>query len=457
MSKTIKTNFVYILLLAVTALFIIIFTGSGLDVGLTIPFFVALGLYLIFKRPDIFFAFFIFIGILKGMLSERVSFFQTIDLTVLSLALLMTIVVLYYLLVKEKPPIFPKNITIVHFLFIVILGISVLYTPAPNYGKEKFFYFLIITSALLFSPIIMKQIGYKFEKIFDIILYSAFFYSVFHLAILFLRIAKGDMEGVLRFTIGGNPIAVSRTLGVGILFWIVNFSYNSRKQSFRDLFPIITIFIAMLSTNSRGPLLSLFVTIIVYIFLFTKKPLKNSIIIIGSMGLILSISLLLLPEQLTQRYSKVLEKELVVGQQGIQYVSNTNSRFQAWRSSIAHLSEHPGHLFTGFGLGAFPKLAMDRDIRGYPHNIFIEVLYESGLIGLLLISIFFIAIATYPLKQILSGNYSKELAAFYLAFIFFLTGAQLSGDLNDNRIIWLFAGFILIFISDECVLKTDDK
>ena len=86
-----------------------------------------------------------------------------------------------------------------------------------------------------------------------------------------------------------------------------------------------------------------------------------------------------------------------------------------------------------------------RDSRDYPHNIFFEVLGELGILGLFLIVWHF---STFLFKEI--KNFSNTLSesqktlffAFIMAAVFNFIAAQFSGDLNDNRRLWFFLGFI---------------
>ena len=81
------------------------------------------------------------------------------------------------------------------------------------------------------------------------------------------------------------------------------------------------------------------------------------------------------------------------------------------------------------------------DVLTYPHNIIMETLSQTGLVGLILllagIAVPLGVVATYtrlrtdPVVAVLVG-----------AFIFYFVSAQFSGDLQINRYVWTFAFFL---------------
>lgn len=82
----------------------------------------------------------------------------------------------------------------------------------------------------------------------------------------------------------------------------------------------------------------------------------------------------------------------------------------------------------GVGFGGYPLYAN----KNYPHNFFIEILSEFGIIGLFVLAlIIFVFIYTSPVKSYIrykSANYSF---IFPLVVLFFMRG-QISGDLSDS-------------------------
>jgi hypothetical protein len=87
--------------------------------------------------------------------------------------------------------------------------------------------------------------------------------------------------------------------------------------------------------------------------------------------------------------------------------------------------------FKGLGLGSFGIAMLGEDKTFYPHNLIVEIIFETGLIGLFL----FIMLATSFVRSF-SGTIFEYLTVYY--FLLSLT----SGDIPGNNVL-----FILLFSS----------
>tara|TARA_Y100000766_G_scaffold217057_1_gene188920 strand:+ start:102 stop:1112 length:1011 start_codon:yes stop_codon:yes gene_type:complete len=111
----------------------------------------------------------------------------------------------------------------------------------------------------------------------------------------------------------------------------------------------------------------------------------------------------------------------------------SNPRFNMWVAGLNGFMDSP---LIGNGIGSFGEYYTGLDSRGYPHNLFIEILFESGLIGFLLFSIFM-----YVLFKFIFVNKSKiELS---LLLIYMLLDYMKSGSLEEFRITTIFIGILI--------------
>ena len=78
------------------------------------------------------------------------------------------------------------------------------------------------------------------------------------------------------------------------------------------------------------------------------------------------------------------------------------------------------------------------DARAYPHNIFAEVIIENGIPGILAL----FGLLAFAVARGLGGREDPRILFAFLAFLFALGNAQLSGDVIGNEWIWLFAGIL---------------
>jgi O-antigen ligase len=98
------------------------------------------------------------------------------------------------------------------------------------------------------------------------------------------------------------------------------------------------------------------------------------------------------------------------------------------------------HCFTGIGFGGWPYYQGLGDMYHHPHNIFLEILCETGLIGFtLFLALLFSIFAKLNVQKLISSPFVK---IFSCAFLFCFMNALKSGDLNDNIAIFCYLGIM---------------
>ena len=126
---------------------------------------------------------------------------------------------------------------------------------------------------------------------------------------------------------------------------------------------LITL-LGLVSTGSRGPLLSLFLGVVVYtVFFEPQRRLKLLLYSLLAFGVVL-VLLLLLPESLTMRYLQVLEGDVVVvyrRRKTDEY--NRHVGWSFWQMSIASFLADIRHMLFGIGSGGFSSLFIWRDFK----------------------------------------------------------------------------------------------
>lgn len=115
--------------------------------------------------------------------------------------------------------------------------------------------------------------------------------------------------------------------------------------------------------------------------------------------------------------------------------SDPELRTQIWSRTLRHIVGEPAQLPFGRGVGMYPVnegfgppdwfLRPVEGSRHYPHNIYLDILYESGLAGLLP----YLFLTLFPLFAALRRWPSLSLAekSVFSVYVFVLVGAQLSG------------------------------
>jgi O-antigen ligase len=82
-----------------------------------------------------------------------------------------------------------------------------------------------------------------------------------------------------------------------------------------------------------------------------------------------------------------------------------------------------------------------RDTRDYPHNLFLETMFEEGVVGQVLLLLFLYLLAVAIRRTLITTNSQYGVLAGLL--IYCVSVSMFSGDLDDNRLLWLWAGIIM--------------
>jgi O-antigen ligase len=118
---------------------------------------------------------------------------------------------------------------------------------------------------------------------------------------------------------------------------------------------------------------------------------------------------------------------------------SSNGRSQLWSEAWGLFTSHP--LF-GAGTGSF--FGFD-GLNQYPHNLFLEVAAELGLVGLVLLVVFlassWFGVVRAARRFGLPGR--PEVALVASLFTAALVNAMFSGDITTNGGLWLAAGLVL--------------
>lgn len=119
--------------------------------------------------------------------------------------------------------------------------------------------------------------------------------------------------------------------------------------------------------------------------------------------------------------------------------NSTNAREKFWETSIQHIIGHP----LGGGWGSFERLVTLKSgaPSAYPHNSVLEITLEAGwLAGLAFVVLVIAALARY---MRLSNH--RQTVILLALFVFAVVNSMVSGDVNDNRLMWtlLFLPFVL--------------
>ena len=402
---------------------------------------------ILFKYPEIYYALFLTAGVYKA--DSRLEVIQQrIDLTIL-FGLLSILGTIFNIYIRQIKFVIPTKQVIFPYSIIIFLGtISLLYTPAPIYGTDKFLRFLTITSLALFLPFFLFQSEKAIRRFFImfIILAISMIIDIFSGGL-----KPNEISFVAAF--GSNYLALGRILGMAVVIVFFYFAFSVRNIFTKlTLLLLIPIFLfGIFISGGRGPAVAVSLSILTIVLYESFNLLKNSIIIrkikkdnlksIFFICVIIIITVFLIIYFHDNFATIFYRLELL-------YEGESKSaiiRLMMIEKAIESILTFP-KIVTGLGIGGFSVyFAGFDDIRGeYPHNIFLEVGSELGIFGLIAIVYLIFSSFLKIIYQLNSEKVQKKYLYYTLLslLIFMSINSSVSGDINDNRLLFTIIGTI---------------
>ena len=166
-----------------------------------------------------------------------------------------------------------------YLFFFIILFLSPLLALNFGYnsfGLQKYFSFILIVFPIVI--IVIEKFNSKEIKFF----FKVILYFIVVLSFLGLLVVVSSNERLS--VLGGGPIVFARWMNVGIIIIF----FLQKRLSFKFIFLMLFFLILSLAAGSRGPILSLIVTALLYCVLNFKKLFLPIIVLLISIGFIIT-------------------------------------------------------------------------------------------------------------------------------------------------------------------------
>ncbi len=386
---------------------------------------------------------FISIGLIKGWAIGAIPLFQAVDLTLL-ISVLVLIVILWEL---SNPEVRARFLAHQYYftafcLWILWLLCTSLYAPRMDWALEKGLRFALFGLILFVAPLVMFKSKREGMTFLTTLVAIGFIGALVLVTSMLYLVATGSfVELTTRLVlIGSNPIQTGRFMAVCAVLMGTMMAFSEKRKFIYGLVMLVFV-VAALSTGSRGPVLSLFVTLVALGIIVGGNLRKQVGILILVGALVVVTVLFTMPENLTARYNVFAGGELVVTRKGLVVFSTIAARWELWKNALELWIRDIAHFLFGSGVGGYAAIFPWRDFR-YPHNLFLEVLSEFGIIGLVI----FLAHAVLAVKDVVRHfrkSYSQPEVLWLGATLTVFFSAMFSGDINDNRLIWFFLSGLL--------------
>ena len=377
------------------------------------------------KLSIVFFTLLIYSGLLKWLS------FWPIDTTIL-----FSFLSLFFLLFnKLKFPISYSKHLKFFFLFSFWVFFSMTYSSSNQYLYVKGTNFILIVYSFIFLFFAIKE---KNNIVFFLNC-QLLVGLIITFLILYLYFKGG---GNLYYTYhvfleNGNQLGIPDYLALGVpVGSSIIIALHKNKLIFKFL--IFLMFISLILLSGRGPFLGMFIVFLMFLY-YRMKFSRRSLL-----RIILFSSLILFNFNNISEWSGM---DRLVSRFKVSLLENSDDnksltiRYNQLISSKEIFYKHP---VFGTGLGSYSYETTRIDQRGYPHNIFLEILTEQGLIGFL-----FFLILLFPIFFKMLPFLAKHSNPIYFSIIGILVfetfNASKSSSIVEDRL--LFALLSLCILS----------
>ncbi|MEU3847208.1 O-antigen ligase family protein [Micrococcus terreus] len=298
-----------------------------------------------------------------------------------------------------------------------------------SYGLQKVFTLFTITLACVVGPFFLLRTARQ-QKVF--------FETLIALAVIFT--AMSWQAGILRsdYGVGGeleagtdvmNPLSFARVVAPGL---VVMTAYGfTRGRSVPVRFAWLGLAAVMLvllfATGRRGPIVSIIASVVVMVALAPafKKRRGRTISLAVVSALVAGWFVIRNDNAGAQR---------ILGFFAGESDASTSAREYIWAEAFDVIGASP----WGVGWGNFPTVTDMESLtaaggRMYPHNIFLEGLTEGGWLVGAALSVF-LAVGCY---RAVTGATDTLGVAILGLVVSGMVNAFVSGDLNDQKVLWI--------------------
>jgi O-antigen ligase len=297
--------------------------------------------------------------------------------------------------------------------------------------------------------------------------------AIYLIAILHYAIRFGDLEkhGYLQDIFGFGDPAVFNTFhqNIGFVFGLAVLaafglaSPRIKKLASFSVLPITLLFLVYIS--ARGALVAVVFSLIFWLsadlWLRSRK--------LGLIGVVAIVLAVAITSGFFYRYAlhnkDVNARAPDAISRTIREIQDPNPglRLQIWARAWDRVATEPSKLLLGRGIGIYPidegsgapdwLLRPTEGSKNYPHNVHLETLYETGIVGLLLFSILTIMPLVWSLRR--WSAFSSVEKAGVATYVFTLVSSELSGAFAYLYLLQFFLAIVVGTIALKRIAEAD--
>ena len=344
--------------------------------------------------------------------------FLPVDLTILSFLLVVfcTILFLFKTSYLDKSSALFLGLTLCYFGVFISTAI---YTYSNSFWKFK-----ALTLLLNFVALMMPMVCFKNSQSLKLVENILITVGVIFAVIIMLIYQLGFIELLRQKSILGddletpNYLVLSVGIGVATILLLTRGSVGNYLLAF-------LCFLAMLLLAGRGPLI--FVMMVSSIIIFIDSRERNIFLKILSVTVFF---VLLVGLSLWEGAEVIKNRFLFMGEN-----IDGALRLDDLRISLDLIQKH---LLFGIGIGGYGQAGFATDENYYPHNLLLESLLETGLIGFSI----FVASIFYLLKSIYIYRRFRSVHPYFFLLLFIALNYMKSGGFVGARDLYFYIGLV---------------
>jgi len=392
---------------------------------------------------EIIYSLFLVSGVIKFFFNTLFKISLPIDFTlILAVVLLMFYLPLFFTNIVSKGKIyfckssFPLIVILLIFYFWMIL--TLIFTRSTGYSYEKIFLSISNLFAFVLPLLYIRFRPKRFLK------YHVFI-STF-LSLLFIYNYPKLLQYRVLFEEDKVFIKGYLTIGYisGLTAAILIFLDVEMKKPLKLAIILFNVWALMIS-GGRGPMIFLVLVLVLKVAVTVLKTRKISvrlnpkkIVVVAAVVGIIVFSTYNVLDKYSFSMERTLQRLTLLLDIGSD--ASVSTRLSYIDFSIDKIFENAGNFLLGSGIGSFGILYSGVDGREYPHNIFLEIQFELGLVGTAAIILFLI----FYLKNI------RLRGPLIYPFLYIFLNSLKSGSFTDLRIMF---GFFSVFLLYDVVMK----
>lgn len=328
-------------------------------------------------------------------------------------------------------------LTLVYIIFLIWLGITMIWSPDILYGIRVYLKYLYPFMALLFAAAFVHSKDFIYVAI-RWMLIAAFMASVF------LGGFMTHILGIWYFYFGGLFWPISTLADYLAVMSAVAFVMWWRTGEKKYLFLIGWFVLSSLLQEVRTGILSIGVMLMIGSYL--RYKIVSLPYIIGAV--FIGISMILFVPQIKEKMfydpERVVSIEDILSAQEENNL-NTNARAPMWAELLHRF--HEDHEWVGSGLGSVQEYMYENFVFGglqVAHSDYVQMMCDAGNVGLLLYLLFPFILYIYTIRYVHKKPSTSMVTSAMLAFLAY--SAVLLAMGFDNVVNYSFASHSYPFI-----------